>query len=1066
MSSFSHPSVVSSRLLLVPLLAALGLSGCGGSDLPGGQSGVVGEELINPATNMPFLVDENQSGGATDFQIAEIFWGRLVNVHQLVADYDPMVPGDQQAVDPNPVFVDWVIHEGIVTNNVNFILETNAITKSTRLIILASKDSSNESEVARFRQLLDLTQQNFPFVLPKNDDGSSPAPFSFIARNACMVIRFNDCLDDSPDVVNTIKDRVRVLTGLPPVSPFDTRMIFDPNHGAMVGGAFHSTRILVDSTVSLAEVAQGGGTPNAVGFPASLENSGQPSLSLHIPTRIDFSAGVFALLTNVRGAALNFDTNGPRDLDSSSRDIVRALRAGNLTDVHNGFLRDEDPPSLLGAFALNMDAVFNDPGGTMDVDFIANITYTSPCEATPAVGDLVQVNGVVLEVTQPAAAPVGGSVLNVSMRASVPVPSGVSLLGTAEYLTEYDPAKVAGGTVAGCWVGFTPAAGVPPLTNVAPGAQVVFRFSEAMDPDSLSSFGGFNVVQGAAPANEDPAPGDALVVGPVLPSPGFDRFNFDSTLPMNHALGVSETFHVRLRGATDLAGNALDFQLPFVDFMLDPTADQLTTGGVSMRFDATDELGAAGPDVRGQVLYQIDARGGRLIPRQPLFGSYVADRSQPVPALQVANPLGVTDPLTPRGSKLQFVWRYCDFDLRATDETKYDLDIVGMSWAPLAGAVQVDNYEAFEMRLAHSRFLPDDSVAATNPNALITGLQGAPSPFTSNILEDPQSPQMVVHPSSLGYRIDPTELFVTPSGTTMMPFPYDPFSNVGIGGVPDTFTWRDTSVQALGGMNEPGIPMSIETAAGINYPDPDMPGMTLAVGALVPGGAIPSWGLPLLVEVRCFPSNEGIGLNTLDVSLAAFLGLNLSGIQPGTAMRAYSSGGIDNTGQLVNKNPNDQSELVPSGGFNPFSVPPNQPSLFTADNQWYLGQIDTVIRVSRAHSIWLSAGGPADFVNPILTPDPDTLPSRTDVVLEYRGAALLTNSTQLDNAQNASNLDAYGDIDANLAQVMFLNGDNTWKSLISQIDGAGMFQVRFTFVNNIETGQSPRLDAVGFAYSR
>ena len=63
-------------------------------------------------------------------------------------------------------------------------------------------------------------------------------------------------------------------------------------------------------------------------------------------------------------------------------------------------------------------------------------------------------------------------------------------------------------------------------------------------------------------------------------------------------------------------------------------------------------------------------------------------------------------------------------------------------------------------------------------------------------------------------------------------------------------------------------------------------------------------------------------------------------------------------------------------------------------------------------------------------------------------------------------LDAYGDIDPTDAQIMFLNGDNTWKTQISEIDGAAMFQIRFTFVNNIETGQSPSLDAVGIPFSR
>ena len=120
----------------------------------------------------------------------------------------------------------------------NYILEENPLSGEVRLILLANRDSSDDAEVARFNQLLANTQLNFPFVLPKNDDGSSPEPFSFIARNGCMVIRFNDCLDDDFDAVATLNERIKVLTGLPPALPFFPRVLFDPNHGALVSGEF------------------------------------------------------------------------------------------------------------------------------------------------------------------------------------------------------------------------------------------------------------------------------------------------------------------------------------------------------------------------------------------------------------------------------------------------------------------------------------------------------------------------------------------------------------------------------------------------------------------------------------------------------------------------------------------------------------------------------------------------------------------------------------------------------------------------------------------------------------
>jgi len=1071
-----------SRLSLPFLLVVLLLASCGGADRPGGQAGVVGSEATNPATGMPFIVDENQSGGSTNFRIAEIFWGRLVDVHQLMDDYDPNAT-EPPAVDPLPVFVDWVVSQNIVTDAVdndlgrgtpaglvgNYVLDQNPVTGGFRLVILANRDSTNDAEVARFRQLLDNTQLNFPFVLPKNDDGSSPGPFSFVARNACMVIRFNDCLDDSADAVATITERVKIRTGLPPTRPFSPRVIFDPNHGGLVSGAFHSTRILVDTVVSPEEAALLPDSPaNALGFPASELGSHQPNVSVRIPTRIDFGSTQFNILTNRSGRGLHFDTNGPRDINAPTRDIVRAMRAGNPDDVHNGFVRDEIMPSVLGSFGLNMDFVVNDPDedATAGIDFIADITFTSACETVPTEGDAVRVNGVVLIVSEAGNSMGGGSYDTVSLRASAPVPSGVSLLGGAEFLTRYDPAKVTGGTIDGCWVGFAPGPLSLPTTGVNPGAQVLLRFSEAMDPETVSPFRGFNVVEGPAPANEDPPAGDALVIGPLLPSPGLTQFGFDSTLPLNHENGTGETFHVRLRGATDLAGNELDFTLPFVDFTLDPSAPTSMTGGISLRFDSTDEIGAPGPDLRGQVIYQFGTSGGRLIPRQAIFATEVADGSQPVPGMMGTNILGVQDPLTPYGSKLQFVWRYCDFGFLVTDETKYNLDIVGLSWSPLQAGVISDNYEAFEIRLAHSMFLPDEvAIGSINMNFLTTGLAANGAPFSANILDDPRSPQMVVHPSSLGYRIDPTQQFMTTTGTTMMPYPYDPFANIGVGGVPETFTWRDTAVQALGGQQEVGIPMAAEQAAGTVYPDPDDPTLTLEPGQIAGTGMIPSYGLPLLVEIRCFPSNEGLGINLLNVKLAPTNPLTLSGIGAGTAMRAYTSGGLRSDGTIENRNPNDPMWNVPSGGFNPNSLPPNLQSAFQLDNQWYPGTLDTVIRVSRAHTIWLNASEPADFLLPVITPNPDTLPGGTSVVLEYRGAMRLENMGDLNAAQNADNLDPYGDIDPNQVQIMFLNEDNTWKTTPDDLLGAAMLQVRMSFVNNIETGESPHLDAFGIPFT-
>jgi hypothetical protein len=124
-----------------------------------------------------------------------------------------------------------------------------------------------------------------------------------VPRNACIVVRFDDCLDDDAAAEGNLIETVRVLTGYPPSTPYASRVLFDDNHGAIIGGQFHSTRVLVDLTVSEIEAAE---MPvpqpvNALGTPSSLPTSSQPNLSVRVPTRIDLGSGQFEILTNHDG---------------------------------------------------------------------------------------------------------------------------------------------------------------------------------------------------------------------------------------------------------------------------------------------------------------------------------------------------------------------------------------------------------------------------------------------------------------------------------------------------------------------------------------------------------------------------------------------------------------------------------------------------------------------------------------------------------------------------------------------------------------------------------------------
>jgi len=567
-------------------------------------------------------------------------------------------------------------------------------------------------------------------------------------------------------------------------------------------------------------------------------------------------------------------------------------------------------------------------------------------------------------------------------------------------------------------------------------------FSESMDPESARPFDTLRIVRGnGAP----PADATGIVVAELTLSAELTSFGIQPLLPLSHIQGTASPYQVQIvsgpAGVLDLAGNPLVLGIDPIDFTLDPDAPSEANGGIVMRFTGADELPPIGAlDLRGSFYYDFDR--GLIRPRPVAFFSAPADRSNPVPGLMTPLSFGVHTPLTPLGSKLQHVWRYCDLGWNARDATKFDLDVVGVNWAPIGGQVISDFYSEFEIRLAHSRFLPDEQLDQfLLPKYPNSGLRGGPNNlFTDNILIDPLSPQKVVHPRSLGYTVNPADLFVSQSGTTLMPFPL----NEGSGPL-SSYTWRDTAVLAKAGPNGAGIPTDIEAGPPLFLEN--------AAGVLAPAGSVPSIGLPLLLEFRCFPSDWGIGLNRLDVSLA----INSSALP---SFRAFTSGGINTLGQAVAVNPD--LATVPSGGFNPFSIPPGQRTR-SIDNVVYMGQLDLVARLSRAHSAWIDTEASPDYFDPVVEADPAPgMPDPRSIVLEYRGADGFSPDAG-SGPFDALQLDTYGDV--KLGSVLFHGGTSTWSDDVDSIDGARYVQIRLTLVNDIQSGRSPELDSIGLAFT-
>jgi hypothetical protein len=226
---------------------------------------------------------------------------------------------------------------------------------------------------------------------------------------------------------------------------------------------------------------------------------------------------------------------------------------------------------------------------------------------------------------------------------------------------------------------------------------------------------------------------------------------------------------------------------------------------------------------------------------------------------------------------------------------------------------------------------------------------------------------------------------------------------------------------------------------------------------MFPPNMVPTIGLPLLMEFRCYPDDAALGLNSLDVSIAI-----ATDTRP--MFRAFSAGGVNSANQIVHIDPD--LETVASGGFNPTAVPTAGVPTAPTDNTFFLGQMDLVVRVSRVHSIWFDViSGTVQYATPVVEPRPSDQPGGTEARIDFRGASAITNQNLL---TDATLLDMYGEkpMAAAGAEPTFFNGDRAWRPNLNAYNGARFFQTRFTFVSNIESGLSSELSAVGFAWRK
>lgn len=1054
------------------LVGAALAAGCssGTSTASLGQSaGPVNSLQPHPDTSIrsqDFVVDANERGASGQLRLLGMFWGRIVDVFDL--------SGALMATD-------YVIGENI-QSDANYLVVTNAVTQRTSVTIrhLAGTEGYESAFVA--------LDQNMTPVQDKSLDAAELGPYSMVPRNSAMVLRFNDLLEQRfkdgfwrDNLNNATVNRstgqldnqlVKIQVGYPPVAFYEGRMMVDRNHGDLADydgddvQEFHSTRIVIANAVSLfdAELANPPLAVNSLGLPGSTTVA-EPNGVIRISTQLDTGMGQILLLRSAGGASVSADASGSRDTSINTLDVVRAFRSGgdqNTTgDLNNGFLADDLKPNIIGNMGVTLTgAVIQDPTDPTGAIYLAGgLNFlVSECATLPEVGDVI-----IQQIQELTRAEIvsfqvnNGLIQNLKLRVVQPI--GGSLVGgAAQLLTAFNPAS----DNPPCFLRFAPDPAAAPAAGVSKASQVFLAFSEPMDPTTLKPFDTYSLQRVAS----NPDASD-FVIASITSNSEQREFGIVPTMPMAHASGTAETYYLRVApasegGPTDLAGNRLQFDLPLIPFTLEPSEGTETNGGFAFRFNQVSEL-ALTPDEIAGVLVLPEFRSRQIVydliqeilkPRPVSRRAIAADRDKPVPGNMTPFPQGVQTPLSPLGSKCQALYRYCDLGWTVQDETNYNVDIEGLAWSPVGGTVVSDSYTEFQIGLAHGRYLPDEPIDSFGfPIYEFSGLNAN---FDGNLLDQ----MNVVHPKPRGYVVTQADAFIAESGTTMVPWPLNQ-------GVPveefNYWTWRDTRdhnlIGALANAGQgAGVPLDIEYVVnGWAAGDPPK---------LYGHRQVKAVGLAMMMEFRCYPDNAAFGLNPFDISIA----INTSA-RP--AFRAFSTGGFNTANQQQIRNPDQQTTAL--GGFNPGSTPAGLPTP-GLDNVFYIGQVELVTRISVAHSIWFDTGFTTPvYVDPVMEPLPSKQPAGTQIVFDYRGATAVTQgsgpNTSILNSAESSVLGWYG---APLSDTLpggddngspaYSNGDDTWKSNISEIDGSKFFQVRMTFIANAASNQVPFIDSLGLSF--
>ncbi|PCH82113.1 MAG: hypothetical protein COB96_02210 [Planctomycetota bacterium] len=552
-------------------------------------------------------------------------------------------------------------------------------------------------------------------------------------------------------------------------------------------------------------------------------------------------------------------------------------------------------------------------------------------------------------------------------------------------------------------------------------------------------------------------PGPASRSFTLSPSAGLFEPNTDPFLQFSLAVRDGND------GIRDLSGNSLDFTgfVAGAPSLSNPDT-QVTTvppGGLatkyfSLRALSVDENNDGLSEYAGQLTYPqngiISGRYADIFSRDAdSSNEYVGSQLSVGPGIGIGPPY---EPLVPSGSVLLTLFRPHDMGFGYLNPSEYNLDVSGMAFAPMGGAIADDQFDRFSLALGHAEVMPDEVINPQNgmpvyPNS---GLDIAGN-FDNNImgfaekdnLGQPLYDEKIVFDTNFTLR--EINRISAVSGVTMLPWPE----------FEQTYTWRDTNIpDSITGVNSQSI-----GAPPTNW----LINNNYAAAIWGPEDA-PSIAMPLLARFRCYPRSSGneFGTNTFQVT-------QMVAASQLPAFRVFSAGGTDASGERHFVIPDDPSAggTTPVGGFNTSG---QQTPAF--DNFVYWTEVDFVVRISRVFTHWFDMSIPLSVgsaVGMVLEPENANQPLGTSVIVELRGAEQVghggdptTNPSPLTDASEFFNVfaeypaTAPGDVSA----------PSDWTEDFSELEGQNYryFQLRFTFVNNTDLRTEPILDGFGLAW--